>query len=82
MSAATMRAARYYGPRDVRIDDIAVPGEPAPGEVIIEVLAAGICGSDAHEYQSGPTLVSCSQTPHPVTGHTGPPNHVTNAAGL
>jgi (R,R)-butanediol dehydrogenase/meso-butanediol dehydrogenase/diacetyl reductase len=72
MTTATMRAARYYGPRDVRIEEVAVPGEPAAGEVIIEVLAAGICGSDAHEYQSGPTLISCSQAPHPVTGHAGP----------
>jgi (R,R)-butanediol dehydrogenase / meso-butanediol dehydrogenase / diacetyl reductase len=72
MTAATMRAARYHGQRDVRIEEVPTPAPPAPGEVIIEVLAAGICGSDAHEYQSGPTLISSAQAPHPVTGHLGP----------
>jgi (R,R)-butanediol dehydrogenase/meso-butanediol dehydrogenase/diacetyl reductase len=68
----TMRAARYYGPHDVRIEEVPIPGPPEASEVIIEVLAAGICGSDAHEYRTGPTLISCSHAPHPVTGHTGP----------
>lgn len=72
MTAATMRAARYHGQRDVRIEEVPTPAPPAPGEVIIEVLAAGICGSDAHEYHSGPTLISAAQAPHPVTGHVGP----------
>lgn len=30
------------------LDDIAEPGRPGPGEVLIEVAAAGICGSDVH----------------------------------
>lgn len=48
-----MRAARYYGNRDVRIDDIEAPS-PGPGEVLIDVDACGICGSDLSEYLYGP----------------------------
>ncbi|MFC6724251.1 alcohol dehydrogenase catalytic domain-containing protein, partial [Halobium palmae] len=48
-----MQAARYYGNRDVRIDDVE---EPSPGadDVVIEVAACGICGSDLGEYLHGP----------------------------
>lgn len=46
---ATMRAAVYHGPGDVRIGTVLVP-EPGPGEVLIKVAVAGICGSDAAEY--------------------------------
>lgn len=46
---AMMRAAVYLGPGDVRIMATPVP-EPGPGEVLIKVAAAGICGSDAAEY--------------------------------
>jgi len=48
-----MRAARYYGNQDVRIDEIDAPS-PGPGEVLIDVDACGICGSDLSEYLYGP----------------------------
>jgi len=48
-----MKAARYYGNQDVRIDDIEAP-KPGPGEVLIDVGACGICGSDVSEYFYGP----------------------------
>ena len=48
-AAARMRAAVYYGPGDVRITDVPRP-EPGPGEVLVRVGAAGICGTDAAEY--------------------------------
>ena len=47
-----MKAARYYGRRDVRVEDIAMP-EPEPGECLIEVEWCGICGTDLHEYLAG-----------------------------
>lgn len=50
---AEMKAARYYGNRDVRIDDVDAPS-PGPGEVLIDVGACGICGSDLAEYLHGP----------------------------
>lgn len=48
-----MKAARYYGNRDIRIDDVAAPS-PEAGEVLIDVAACGICGSDLGEYVYGP----------------------------
>jgi (R,R)-butanediol dehydrogenase / meso-butanediol dehydrogenase / diacetyl reductase len=51
-----MRAAVFHGPRDVRIESVADPGPPAPGEVLLEVLRAAICGTDASEWDHGPVL--------------------------
>jgi threonine 3-dehydrogenase len=49
-----MRALRKVeaGP-GARLDDVPVP-EPGPGEVLIEVQAASICGSDLHIYEWNP----------------------------
>ena len=41
----TMRAARIVAPRQVQIDEIAVP-EPGAGEVRIQVDGCGVCGSN------------------------------------
>ena len=48
-----MKAARLYAPRDIRIDDIPEPRSPERGEVLLQVNAVGICGSDLHTYQDG-----------------------------
>lgn len=48
-----MQAARYYGNRDIRIDAVDSP-TPGPDEVLIDVGACGICGSDLAEYLHGP----------------------------
>ena len=46
------KAALLYGPRDIRIEDM--PAEsPGPGEVLLDVTAVGICGSDLHTYLNG-----------------------------
>jgi len=47
-----MRAAVLYGPRDLRIEDVPVPslGER---DVLVDVKAVGICGSDVHYYRTG-----------------------------
>jgi threonine dehydrogenase-like Zn-dependent dehydrogenase len=54
----TMKAAVLYGEGDMRlVDDYPVP-EPGPGEVLIEVAACAICGSDpkilAHGWPNHP----------------------------
>lgn len=59
-----MRAARYYGPRDVRIEDVD-PDPVGANEVRVEVVACGICGSDLHEYTAGP--ITIPEEAHPVT---------------
>ncbi|TKA83813.1 hypothetical protein B0A55_00012 [Friedmanniomyces simplex] len=60
-----MRALRYHGNRDVRVDEIA---EPAlrPGWVKIKNEYCGICGSDLHEYLVGPK--NAPAKPHVLTG--------------
>ena len=47
-----MKAARLYGPGDLWIDDIPVP-EPGPGQVLLQVLAVGVCGSGVHYFLDG-----------------------------
>ncbi|MFB6170825.1 MAG: zinc-binding dehydrogenase [Haloarculaceae archaeon] len=47
-----MRAAQYYGLEDIRLEDVDAP-EPGPGEILVDVAACGICGSDLHFYTDG-----------------------------
>ena len=51
-----MKAAVFHGPRDVRIEDIAEPDEPTGSDVLLEVVRAAICGTDASEWDHGPIL--------------------------
>jgi (R,R)-butanediol dehydrogenase/meso-butanediol dehydrogenase/diacetyl reductase len=69
-----MKAAVYHGAHDIRIEDVSEP-ELAPGELLLEIHAAGICGTDVGEYLHGP--VSYATRGHDVTGHHGPliPGH-------
>ncbi|MEM6283477.1 MAG: alcohol dehydrogenase catalytic domain-containing protein [Chloroflexota bacterium] len=48
-----MRAARLYGPKDIRMDEIAEPSSPGTGEVIVTIGAVGVCGSDLHTFEDG-----------------------------
>lgn len=60
-----MRAAVFHGPHDVRIEDVPEPAGPAAGEVLLEVVRAAICGTDASEWDHGPILCR----PGVVLGH-------------
>jgi L-iditol 2-dehydrogenase len=44
-----MRVARYYSRSDVRLEQMEVP-EPGPGEMLVQVKACGLCGSDLMEW--------------------------------
>ncbi len=70
-----MRAAVFHGQGDVRVETVADP-VCGPGRLLLDVAAVGICGTDAHEYRSGPHMFPIN-TPHPVSGHVGPmiPGH-------
>jgi len=46
------RAAVLYAPRDLRVEQRAMP-EPGPREVLVEIAAVGVCGSDVHYYEHG-----------------------------
>lgn len=60
-----MKAIRWYARGDVRYEEVAEPS-PGPGQVKAKIHYSGICGSDLHEYESGPIFISL--TPHPLTG--------------
>lgn len=68
---ATMRAARFHGPGDVRVDEIPEPAT-RPGTVKVEVEWCGICGTDLHEYLEGPIFAPPVGSPHPLTGESIP----------
>jgi len=44
-----MRVATYYNNRDVRLEEIPTP-RIGPGELLVKVMASGICGSDVMEW--------------------------------
>lgn len=64
-----MKAARWYGQKDVRIDEI---NEPviSDDEVKVKVKWCGFCGTDVHEYLAGPIFIPLEA--HPVTGQKAP----------
>jgi (R,R)-butanediol dehydrogenase / meso-butanediol dehydrogenase / diacetyl reductase len=66
-----MKAARFHGPGDIRIDDVPEP-KVGPGQVKVDVEWCGICGTDLHEYLEGPIFVPTAEAPHPLTGESMP----------
>jgi threonine dehydrogenase-like Zn-dependent dehydrogenase len=63
-----MRAARIVAPRQVEIDEIAVP-EPGPGEVRIQVDGCGVCGSNLPVWHGEPWFHYPIE--HGAPGHEG-----------
>ena len=66
-----MKAAVWYGRQDVRIEDVANPPQPPPGQLQVEVAWCGICGTDLHEYIAGPVYIP-QHAPHPLTSVRAP----------
>ena len=62
-----MRAARLYGPGEVRVDEVPRPS-PGPGEALVRVEAVGICGSDVHYFREGRIGTTVASEPI-VLGH-------------
>ncbi|RYH06186.1 zinc-binding dehydrogenase [Tropicimonas sp. IMCC6043] len=60
-----MQAVRLHAKQDLRIESIAPPMPPKADEVTLAVTAAGICGSDLHNYRTGAWI---TRTPS-VAGH-------------
>jgi len=44
-----MRVAMYYSNSDVRLEELPIP-RIGPGEILVKVIACGICGSDVLEW--------------------------------
>lgn len=59
-----MLAARFYQPRDVRVEEVPDP-EPGPGDVLIRVRNCSLCGADLKTIQHGHHRLS----PPRVLGH-------------
>lgn len=63
-----MKAARFYGGKDIRLETLPDPA-PGPGDVLVQVAATGICGSDLHGYHAeNPKSRSPRTAGHELTG--------------
>ena len=60
-----MKAAVFHAPGDVRIGEVADPVPPGPGDLLIKVSKAALCGTDSAEWAHGPLLAR----PPVVLGH-------------
>ncbi len=66
-----MKAVRFHGARDIRVEDVAEPtARLGAHDVLIKPITTGICGTDLHEYIAGPIVTP--STPHVYTGATNP----------
>jgi L-iditol 2-dehydrogenase len=60
-------AAFQVGIRRIEIDDVPMPS-PRAGEVLVEMTAVGICGSDLHYFRTGQIGARALRFPH-ILGH-------------
>ncbi len=65
-----MKALRWHGQKDLRIEDLPKPAMK-DNQVRIAIKWCGICGSDLHEYTSGPITIPADK-PNPTTGEKAP----------
>lgn len=61
-----MQAAVFHAAHDVRVQDVQPPQALRAHEVLVRPRWCGICGTDLHEYLSGPIVIPAD--PHPLTG--------------
>ena len=60
-----MQVAMYYNNQDVRLEEMPVP-KIGPGELLVKIMASGICGSDVMEWyrlKNAPLVLG-----HEITG--------------
>jgi (R,R)-butanediol dehydrogenase / meso-butanediol dehydrogenase / diacetyl reductase len=65
-----MRALRWHGRGDVRLEDVEDAPPPAAEQVQIDVEWCGICGTDVEEYTHGPLVIPT--VPHALTSLKAP----------
>ena len=65
-----MKAVRYYGRKDIRVETVKEPKDFGPDQLLVKPLWTGICGTDLHEYIAGPIVTSVK--PHTFTAATLP----------
>jgi len=65
----TMKAARLFGPHDLRMVDVPIP-ELGPHDVLCRVVRSGLCGTDYAIYTGEASFVKEGLVPFPMTpGH-------------
>lgn len=62
--AQTMKAIRYYGPQDIRVEEAGVP-ECGDNEIRVKVDACAVCGTDLKAWKSGNPRIK----PPQIMGH-------------
>ena len=64
-----MKAVRLYKKNDIRVEEIEFKNDLKLDDVLIEILYAGICGSDLHNYKTGSWISRSPSTPgHEFSG--------------
>ena len=61
-----MKSAVFYGRHDLRLEDRPIP-DPEPEEVLIQIQACGVCGTDVHIYEGDPCTAEI--TSPTILGH-------------
>lgn len=61
-----MKSAVFYGKHEVRVEEHALP-QTGPEEVLIQVKACGVCGTDVHIYEGDKGAAEV--TPPTILGH-------------
>src|SRR5260370_11425508 len=74
-----MRGVVFTGEREIELMEFPDP-TPGPGEVVVEMKASGMCGSDLHQYRrpksGGEAIGGLPVNPNPVIGGHEPPRIV------
>lgn len=61
-----MKSAVFYGKHDIRVEDHDMP-EVGPNDVLIQIKACGVCGTDVHIYEGDKGAAECC--PPTILGH-------------
>ncbi|AUW60569.1 alcohol dehydrogenase (plasmid) [Sphingobium sp. SCG-1] len=62
-----MKSAVYHGPHDIRCEEVKAPSLNEDHQMLVEVSATSICGSDLHIYRG--TLDAIMEKGRSTTGH-------------
>lgn len=63
-----MRATLIHGPRDIRVEDVPDPVVQQPGDAVVRVVAACVCGSDLWPYRGVTETSRPSRIGHEFVG--------------
>src|SRR3954469_17746003 len=62
-----MRVTTIHGPRDIRLEDRAVP-TPGPADAVVRVVASCVCGSDLWSYRGENDITPGTPIGHEIVG--------------